>query len=124
MMGFLSLSTMIVAEIINILASASKKGVADAIAGFIGFKCIIDLGNIYMNSLEDFPMKGAVDKLVFKRGAKDQVMTPMPAAWLFGTIYKILYIFYKSVFFYFFPFAAALLPFFKSLGNNVRIFDA
>ena len=55
MLGFFNLSEMIIAEIVNIISSQSKKAVADAIASFIGYKLIIDLPSVYMNGLEDFP---------------------------------------------------------------------
>jgi len=60
MLGFFNLSEMIVAEIVNITSSQTKKTVADAISSFIGFKLIIDLPSVYMGGLEDFPQKGAI----------------------------------------------------------------
>lgn len=68
MLGWMSLTCMVTAEIVNVLGSASKKDVGDAIAGFVGFKCVIELANLYLNSHEEFPMKSAVGKLDFKRG--------------------------------------------------------
>jgi len=53
-LGFFSCSSMLAAEIVNINASQNKKTVTDAIAGFIGFKIIIDLPTLYLGSLEDF----------------------------------------------------------------------
>lgn len=117
-LGFLQMTAMITAEVVNVMASGSKKEVGDAIAGFIGFKCIIDLANIYMNSHEEFPMKAAVGKLLFKRGKKEDVIEPIGGGWLLGAIFRLYYVFYKSVFFYFFPFAASFIPFIFSLEEN------
>lgn len=70
-LGWFAISSMILSEFINIANNQSKKTVSDAIAGFIGFKCIIDLPTIYMNSHEDFSVKGAVGKLDIKLSRKD-----------------------------------------------------
>lgn len=70
-LGWFAISSMILSEFINIANNQSKKTVPDAIAGFIGFKCIIDLPTIYMNSHEEFPVKGAVGKLDIKLSRKD-----------------------------------------------------
>lgn len=70
-LGFFALSTMVFAEFINIAWSLSKKSLPDAVAGFIGYKILIDLPQLYMNSLEDFPVKAAVDKLDFKNSRKN-----------------------------------------------------
>ena len=59
-LGFFSISSILIAEIINIKSVQTKKTIADAIAGYCGFKIIIDLPMIYMNSLEDFPEKALV----------------------------------------------------------------
>lgn len=47
-LGFFSSTSMLAAEIVNINASQNKKTVSDAIAGFIGFKIIIDLPTLYL----------------------------------------------------------------------------
>ena len=123
LLGFLLLTAMFVAEVVNVLAAAGKTAVGDAVAGYIGFKTIIDLANIYMNSHEEFPMKGAVGTLKFKRGSKEEVAEPIGAGWLgslYAGLFKIYYVFYKSVFFYFFPFAASFIPFIFSLEENFQ----
>ena len=121
LLGWMSISNIVFAEIINVVNSAAKKDVGDAIAGFIGFKCVIELANIYMNSMEEFPLKAAVGKLDFKRGRKSKDQVPMAGGWLFNPIYTLYYVFFKSLFFYFFPFTAAFQPFLMSLKGNVSL---
>lgn len=70
--GLFCLSSMIFAETVNVLNSQSKTKVGDAIAAFIGFKCMVDLPTIFMNSHEEFPLKSAIGTLTFKRGRKEE----------------------------------------------------
>ena len=117
-LGFFAISSMVLAEFVNIANSQLKKTVADAIAGFIGFKCIIDAPTIYMNSHEEFPAKGLVGKLECKRSRSERVK--QSGDWLLNKVYVTLNVFYKSVFFYFAPFATILYPMVKSLEGNVH----
>lgn len=117
-LGFFAISSMVLAEFVNIANSQLKKTVADAIAGFIGFKCIIDVPTIYMNSHEDFPAKSLVGKLECKRSRSER--TKQPGDWLLNKVYVGINVFYKSVFFYFAPFATILYPMLKSLEGNVH----
>jgi hypothetical protein len=118
-LGFFAMSTMIIAEFVNISNSQNKKAVADAIAGFIGFKIIIDLPAIYMNSMEEFKAKGLVGKLTLKMSRKDPNRPKMTSDWFFNGVFVAFNVFYKSVFFYFIPFATILYPMVKSLEGNV-----
>ena len=92
---------------------------ADAIAGYIGFSIIIQLPVVFMNSFEEFPQKGAVGKLEQKRRRADPNRPKIWGNWLFNFIYVVSALIYKSVFFYFFPFGSSLVPFFKSLQDNI-----
>ena len=118
-LGFFAMTSMLAAEIVNINASQNKKTVSDAIAGFIGFKCIIDLPTIYLGQFEDFPLKGAVGKLEVKYSRKQTDRPQIAMAGLLNFIYVSFNIFYKSVWFYFFPFATILYPMIRSLEGNV-----
>ena len=71
-----------------------------------------------MNSLEEFEIKGAVGKLEFKKSRKSIRYLPLRGWTFFNTVYVLANLFYKSIFFYFFPFGASFIPFLKSLGNN------
>ena len=117
-LGFFAISSMILAEFVNIMSSQLKTSVADAIAGFIGFKAIIDVPTIYMNSHEDFPAKALVGKLECKRSRSQR--SKQSGDWLINKVYVGLNVFYKSVFFYFAPFATILYPMAKSLQGNVK----
>ena len=121
MLGWMCLTSMIIAEIVNILSSCSKTAIGEAIASFIGFKLVIDLPNLYMASNEEFPLKAAVGKLDFKRGRKSKDEVAFPGGWFFGSVYTLYYVFFKSVFFYFFPLAAVMMPFLLSLKENVKV---
>ena len=71
-LGWFAFSSILVGEIINLIDVQTKKDVAAAITGFLGFKVIIDLPTSYMNSLDDFPVKAAVGKIEKKNRRKDQ----------------------------------------------------
>lgn len=43
LLGFFAISTMVFAEFVNIASSLSKGNLVDAVAGFIGYRIIIDL---------------------------------------------------------------------------------
>ena len=72
-----------------------------------------------MGGLEDFPQKGAIDKLTQKRRRADNDRPKIWGNWFFNLIYCLFAVYYKSVFFYFFPFGSSLIPFFRSLEGNV-----
>ena len=117
-LGFFAISSMLLAEFVNIANSQLKKNVTDAIAGFIGFKAIIDIPKIYADSHEEFPAKGLVGKLECKRSRSER--TKQEGDWFLNKVYVCFNIFYKSVFFYFAPFATILYPMIKSLEGNVN----
>lgn len=117
-LGFFAISSMILAEFVNIANSQLKKTVTDAIAGFIGFKCIIDIPKIYADSHEEFPAKGLVGKLECNRSRSERVK--QEGDWFLNKVYVTFNVFYKSVFFYFAPFATILYPMLKSLEGNVN----
>lgn len=118
-LGFFALFTMITAEIVNISNSQNKKTVADAIAGFIGFKLIIDLPKIYMDSMEEFKAKGLVGKLTLKMSRRSPNRPKMTLDGFFNFVFCTFNVFYKSLFFYFIPFATIFYPMVKSLEGNV-----
>lgn len=118
-LGLIQFVSMFSAEIVNISAAQNKKSVDVAIAGFIGFKLIIDLPKIYMDSMEEFAAKGLVGKLTLKRSRRAADRPKMQADWLFNSVFVIFNVFYKSLFFYFIPFATILYPMVKSLKGNV-----
>jgi len=118
-LGLISFATMFSAEVVNISAAQNKKSVDVAIAGFIGFKLIIDLPKIYMESMEEFAPKALVGKLTLRRSRRAADRPKMQADWLFNSIFVCFNVFYKSVFFYFIPFATILYPMVKSLKGNI-----
>ena len=97
----------------------SKTKVSDAMVSAIGFSLIINLPTIYMNSIEDFPSKAAVGKLEQTRRRKSKDRPYIDYNWLINLIYVLISVFYKCVFFYFFPFGSSLVPFYRSLYGNV-----
>jgi len=121
-LGMMAFFTILVAEIVNIVNCQAKKTVVDAIAGFIGFKCIIDLPAIYMNSHEDLPIKGAIGKLTVTRSRRAQ-RQKVKGDGLLNFIFVCCNVFYKSVFFYFFPFATIVWPMVKSLEGNISMIN-
>merc|ERR1712185_215889 len=105
LLGLMAFITMITAEVVNISSNQSKKSVADAISGFIGYKLIIDLPKIYMDSIEEFKPKGLVGKLTLKMSRRDALRPKMNMDCLWNFVFCIMNKFYKSMFFYFTPFA-------------------
>ena len=119
-LGFFAFSSMLFAEFVNIVNSQTKKTVSDAIAGFIGFKCIIDIPNIYMKSYEEFKLAPLIGKVEFTRSRTDNPDRPkIENDWLYNTVFSIANVLYKAVFFYFTPFATIIYPMAKSLEGNI-----
>lgn len=119
MLGFFNLFAMTVAELVNMLNSQSKKTIPDAIASFLGFNLLINLPTVFMNSFEEFPQKGAVKTLEQKRRRADKERPLMAYNWLFNLVYVVSAMFYKALFFYFFPFGSSAIPFIRSLEGNI-----
>lgn len=119
-LGFITFVSMISAEVVNIANSQNKKTVDTAIAGFIGYKIIIDLPKIYMDSMEDFAPKGLVGKLTLRKSRRASDRPKMTNDWFFNGVFVCFNVFYKSMFFYFIPFATILYPMIKSLEGNVH----
>lgn len=55
LLGAFTFSSMITAELVNMANNQAKNTVTNALVSACGFKLIIDLPTIYMNSIEDFP---------------------------------------------------------------------
>jgi len=119
MLGVFTFTSMIAAELVCMANNQSKTKVSDAMVSAIGFSLIINLPTIYMNSIEDFPSKGAVGKLEQTRRRKSKDRPYIECNWLINLIYVLISVFYKCVFFYFFPFGSSLVPFYRSLYGNV-----
>ena len=92
-LGLISFATMFSAEVVNISAAQNKKSVDIAIAGFIGFKLIIDLPKNYMESMEEIAPKGLVGKLSLKRSSRAADRPQMHADWLFSSIFVCFNVF-------------------------------
>jgi hypothetical protein len=95
----------------------------EAITGFIGYKAIVDIPMMYLNSFEDLPIK-AVGSVTLKRSRQKQSESERPLIqgnWLFSPLFRLCNIFYKTLFFYFFPLATILMPMLKSLDGNIKI---
>ena len=69
-LGFIQMATMVVAEFINIVKGTNRKKAQDLITSYIGFAVIIIIPAIYLGSISELPIKGAVGKLTLKRGRK------------------------------------------------------
>lgn len=114
--------TLIIAEVANIANVQSKTTIVDAVTGFIGYKAIIDIPSLYVNSFEELPIKGAVGKLELTRSrTKTEDRPRIQADWLFNSVFVLANKFFKSIFFYFFPLATILLPMAKSLKGNINV---
>jgi hypothetical protein len=121
MIGFYVFVTLIIAEVANIANAQSKKDVVGAVTGFIGYKAIIDIPSLYVNSFETLPVKSAVGKLTVKRSRTKTPDRPkIQADWMFNSLYVACNVFYKSVFFYFFPFGTMITPMLRSLQGNLN----
>ena len=118
--GFFSFSSVLVGEVINLLNIQTQTEVARAIISFIGFKAIIDLPKNYMDSFDDLPLKKAVDKELIKMNKRKETYEKITHFHkLLNYLYFFCKIFYKSVYFYFFPFGASLIPLIYGLKKNI-----
>ena len=118
-LGFMAFASIMVGESINLVNAQTKKDVAGAITVSLGFKVIIDLPTVYMNSLEDLPIKAAVGAIEQKKKRKDNEREKIEGDYFFNAIYVACVVGYKSLYFYFFPFLVSLIPLLKSLENNL-----
>jgi hypothetical protein len=120
LIGFYVFTSLIVAEVANIANAQSKTKVVDAVTGFIGYKAIIDIPSLYLNSFEELPIKSAVGKLEVKRSRTKTTDRPkIDGDWLLEGLYVASNVFYKTIFFYFFPLATVLTPMVRSLEGNI-----
>lgn len=64
-----------------------------------------------MDSFDDFPLKNAVNQELKKKNKRKETYEKITHIHkLLNYIYVCCKIFYKSVYFYFFPFGASLIP--------------
>lgn len=70
-LGFIYLNIMVISEVINIMKGTTRKRAQDLITSYIGFKIISDLPKLYLSSINDLPIKGAIGKLTATKGRKD-----------------------------------------------------
>mmetsp|Transcript_4816 Transcript_4816/g.8259 ORF Transcript_4816/g.8259 Transcript_4816/m.8259 type:complete len:202 (-) Transcript_4816:33-638(-) len=111
---------LILTEFANMANNQLKVGIVAVINGFIGYRLIMDIPTIYMNSYENLPIKAHVGKLEMKHSrTKSEKRARMTGDWFFNFVYVTCCIFYKSFFFYFFPFVTILQPMLHSLEGNV-----
>ena len=113
--------TLVVAEVAMIASAQDKKDVVGAVTGFIAYGAINSIPSLYLNSFEDLPVKSAVGKVELKRSRKSKDRPLMKADWLFDSIYVVCNVFYKTVFFYFFPLATIFTPMIRSLEGNINL---
>ena len=69
--------------------------------------------------MEEFKAKGLVGKLTLKMSRRNPNRPKMQSDWFFSAVFVAFNVFYKSLFFYFIPFATILYPMVKSLEGNV-----
>jgi len=64
---------------------------------------------MYLSSINDLPIKGAIGKLTATKGRKDEANKGRNS-WLLTSIYVLVKWFYHTFYFYFFPFTIIYLP--------------
>ena len=117
-LGLIYLLILLMSEWINILKGTMRKTPQELITSYIGFKVISDLPNIYMSSIDNLPIKGAIGKLTATKGRKDP-KNEGKVHWLQTTIYVLFKWFYHAFYFYFFPFCVIYLPLVVLLTDKV-----
>lgn len=81
------------------------------ITSYLGFACIIKIPEIYLGSLNELPIKGAIGKLKMKNGRKQvKNRDKMPCHGFFNFMYVCIKWFYNSVYFYFYCFTIIVMP--------------
>lgn len=70
-LGFTYLVILLLSEWVNIVKGTQRKSPQELITSYIGFKVISDLPKIYLGSIGNLPIKGAIGKLTATKGRKD-----------------------------------------------------
>lgn len=109
LIGFAYMSIVTFSEWVNIMKGTERKKPQDLITGYIGFKVITELPKVYLSSISDLPIKGAIGKLTATKGRKDSKNIGKNH-WLLTFIYANSKWFYHSFYFYFMPFMVIYLP--------------
>jgi hypothetical protein len=109
MLGFFYMNIIALSEWVNIMKGTEKKKPQDLITGYIGFKVITELPKVYLNSISELPIKGAIGKLTATKGRKD-AKNEDKNHWFFVVIYLLSKWFYHAFYFYFMPFMVIYLP--------------
>jgi len=60
MLGVMQISSMWIAETINVMKATQRKTAQELITSYIGFKSIIDIPTIYLGSINNMPIKGKI----------------------------------------------------------------
>ena len=110
------------AEALNLFMLASRDNVKDCITFFIAFRVLSSIDNIYAESLMDFVLKEAIEEpLKFKRSHKSIRFRERTCAHkIIRASWRVLNIFYNSVYYYFIPFAVNFVPFLYP-GNLINM---
>jgi len=107
-------------EIINIMILITRKNVEECIAHYIAFEVIANIGNMYLEHIGFYPLKEAIETPLKTRHA------PIPfrqrSCWnkFVRCLYRFMYSFYASVYYYFTPFIVILLPYYSAYYNIVN----
>lgn len=109
MIGFLYMAILVFSEWVNIMKGTERKSPQELITGYIGFKVITELPKVYLGSISDLPIKGAIGKLTATKGRKDS-KNEGKNPWYLTFLYTSTKWFYHSFYFYFMPFMVIYLP--------------
>lgn len=117
-LGLIQLTAVWLTEICNLLKSIDQKSPQNVIVRFVGFALILNVPKLMIGSLEDFEIQKSVGKLVLNKGRKEAVSedgfsSKLPGGPLFNFIYCVYKLFFKSLYFYFFPFVVIFIPLFQ-----------
>lgn len=121
LLGFMQICSMWIAETINIMKASQRKTAQELITSYIGFKSIIDLPTIYLSSINNLPIKGKIGNVVCTKPRKQAERTPEETMYghsFFNMIYVACQLFFRTFYFYFFPFTVIFLPLYVVLKDK------
>lgn len=118
LLGIMQISAMWIAEVINVMKATQKSKAQDLIAGYIGFKSIIDIPSIYLGSINNMPIKGKIGDLTANKPRKQANRAPeetFTGIWFANAFYVLCKFFFNTFYFYFFTFSVIFAPLFQIL---------
>jgi len=110
-------------EFINMLMLTTRTSVEYCITHFIAFEVIAAIGNIYVENLQDFPLKHETHHTPLKNMNRSQNIDWSTRTFthkVLRVVYKILRCFFCSIYYYFVSYLIIIIPFLVNLTSYTK----